>query len=222
MQKAIWSILTVLAVLAYAGVARADEPKADQPKAGEPKKESVEERQQKRKEAYEAAVSAQDFDKAVAVLEEMVNDKDLADDEKAHAAETEFDILIKEKQDGAKASAVAKKLSEMKKDDSDLLNKLAWFILDTADLKNRNLDVALTIAKQAAEASKYERSDILDTLARAYYEKGDLDKALDFQTKAVEKWQADPRLNDEQNEQAKSEMKATLAKYKAEKAKPKN
>ncbi len=220
MQKAIWSLLTVLAVLAYAGVARADEPKADQPKADQPKKESVEERQQKRKEALESAVAGQDFDKALAALQEMIDDKDVPDDAKLEATLFQFRILTKEKHDGAKACPLAKKLSEAKKDDAELLNELAWTILDTADLKNRDLDLALTIAKQAGEASKYERGDVLDTLARAYYEKGDLDKAIEFQTKAVdkvEKAENDPNVNDE----IKTQIKATLAKYKAEKAKPK-
>jgi tetratricopeptide (TPR) repeat protein len=222
MQKAIWSILTVLAILAYAGVARADEPKSDQSKAEEPKKESVEDRQQDRKEAVAAAVSGQDFDKALAVLEEIIGDKEVSDDEKFEATFGQFRILVEGKHDGAKACPLAKKLSEAKKDNADVLNELAWTIIVAEDLKNRDLDLALTIAKQAAEVTKYERGDVLDTLARAHYAKGDLDQAIDFQTKAVENWRPDPRLDDEQNENAKKEIKGNLAKYKAEKAKPKS
>ena len=126
------------------------------PRPSEPKQESVEERQQKRKEAFEAAVSGQDFDKVLAALEEMIGDKEVSDEDKLAANFAQFRILTKEKHDGAKACPLAKKLSEAKKDDPEVLNELAWTILDTADLKNRDLDLALTIAKQAAEVSKYD------------------------------------------------------------------
>jgi len=204
--------LTILLVLACVGVARADEPKS------EPAKESAAERQQRRKEAFETAVAGQDFDKALAVLDEIVGDKEVSDEDKAEAYHFQFRIFIKEKEDGAKACVAAKKLSELKKDDAKLLNELAWFILDTENLKNRDLDVALAIAIKAAEASKYESSMILDTLARAYYEKKDLDKAIEFQTKAVEKGEKDEEATDD----IKDQMKAALKKYKAEKAKAKS
>ena len=51
---------------------------------------------------------------------------------------------------------------------------------------------------------------ILDTLARAYFEKGDVAKAIELQTKAVEK--SDERL--------KEELQATLDRYKKSGDKP--
>jgi tetratricopeptide (TPR) repeat protein len=215
MRAMIGSVLAALFVLTCVGLAQADEPKSEGAKKD---KESVSERQQRRKEALEVAANGQDFDKALAVLEEMVADKEVADEDKIQAYHLQFQILVKEKPDqGAKACLIAKKLSELKKDDPELLNELAWFILDTENLKNRDLDVAMAIAKQAAEVSKHESSMILDTLARAYYEKKDLDKAIEFQTKAVEKGEKDDKATDD----IKAQMKATLDKYKAEKEKAK-
>ncbi len=220
MRSAIWSISTVAAALAFAGVLRAVEPKAGQPKPQESKKESAQERQARRAEALQAAGAAADWNKAAAVLDETINDKDVPEDAKVAARLNQFLIWTSKKLDGARACAVAKKISAAKKDDPFTLNLLAWTILDTEGLKHRDLDVALAIAEQAAKVTKYERADILDILARAYYEKGDLDKALEFQTKAVEKADAtedDPQVPDEM----KVQIKATLAKYQTEKARPK-
>jgi len=214
MKKVFHSLFIAIAMLCGACSAWADE----QPPQQNQEKETVEQRQQRRKELFELAIAAQDFDKALTVLDEMIDDKEVGDEEKLMAGYAKFVILVREKKDGAKACAVAKKLAEVKKDDAEVLNELAWTILDTPDLKNRDLDVALEIAKQAAEVSKYENGAILDTLARAYYEKGDLDKAIEYQTKAVEKSQNDEELPDDIKEQ----VKATLEKYQAEKAKQKS
>jgi pentatricopeptide repeat protein len=208
MRKAIASALTVLAVLASANLARAEDPK---PQA---KNSALEQRQEQRKAAIGKAFSNKDFDKAISVLDEMVNDKEVSNDDRLIANRFIFAILATEKKDGAKACQLAKKLSEANKDDSELLNELAWTILDTADLKNRDLDLAMDIAKKAADASKYESGAILDTLARAYFEKGDLDKAIEYQTKAVDKCEHDGSLPDD----VKTQVKETLEKYQNKKA----
>ncbi len=210
MCKTICPMLTMLLILAGAALARAEEPKSEP--SG---KEGIEQRQQQRKQAFKEAVAAKDFDKAMEVMEEMLNDKDSSDQDRLAAACTQFKILATKKLDGAKACAMGKKIMEMKPNEAQLLNTLAWMLLDTPNLKNCDMDVVLAIAKQAAEATKYENSTILDTLARAYFEKGELDKAVEFQSKAVEKLDADPQATDE----VKAKVKETLEKYKAAKAK---
>jgi pentatricopeptide repeat protein len=209
MRKELASILAVLTVLTLAGVACAEEPKA-----APPKKTEVKARQKQRAEAIKAALSSKDFDKALTIFDEMIKDKEVPEDERFEATCAQFLILATEKKDGAKACPLAKKLSEAKKDDAKLLNELAWTILDTPDLKNRDLDLAMTIAKRAAEVSKHNDPAILDTLARAYYEKGDLGKAIEFQTKAVEKSEKNSELPDE----VKTQIRETLEKYQNKKA----
>jgi tetratricopeptide (TPR) repeat protein len=217
MRKLILSVWAMMAILAYAGLALAD----DEPKT-EPSKQTVEERQQQRKEALQGAMNDKDFDKAISLLEEMIGDKEVSDDDKFMAGFYEFHLLATEKHDGAKACPLAKKLADEKKDDPQILNELSWTILDTADLKDRDLDLALEIAKAAAEASKNESSAILDTLARAHFEKGDLDKAIEYQEKAVEKSENDEELkNMDDGEKIKTQIKETLEKYKAKKAEAK-
>jgi tetratricopeptide (TPR) repeat protein len=209
MRKEIASVLIALAVLASLDLGRAEEPKATPAK-----KTTAAERQEQRKKAFEAAVSSKDFDKALAILEEVLGDKEVSDKDRFEADCGRFIIWATEKKDGAKACPLAKKLSEQKKDDAALLNELAWTILDTPDLKNRDLDVAMAIAQRAAEVSKYDDPAILDTLARAHFEKGNLTKAIEFQTKAVEKSEKNPKIRDD----IKAQIKETLEKYQDKKA----
>lgn len=211
MRKAIW-IVAALAVAASASWAAAQDKTPE--KGG---KEDVQKRQEERQEALDAAMAAEDFDKAISVLDEMANDKDVAEDERLAATGAKFAIIVSEKHDGAKAAELARKISEAKKDDPVLLNELAWAMLDAPDLKNRDLDLCMSLAKTAGELSKHEDPAILDTLARVHFEKGDLDKAIEFQTKAMEKSENNQDLPDE----LKDEVKETLEKYKAKKAEKK-
>jgi uncharacterized protein (UPF0147 family) len=262
MRNTTWSILATLAVLAGAAWARADEPKSPPAKPDQSKEEDGEARQQRRGEAFQAAIKAKDFnkalaildeiakdketpeevrdkmplarfqvrmqkfqaaaaqkdfDKALAVLDEVLQDKQLPKDARFAAIFTQFQILMEKKGDGAKACPLAKQLSEMCKDKPEVLNGLAWIILDTPNVKHRDLDLALTVAKQAAEASKYDAPAVLDTLARAYFEKNDLDKAIEFQTKAVEKMK-DAKGDESLPDDVQAKMKETLEKYKAKKS----
>jgi tetratricopeptide (TPR) repeat protein len=246
MRKTFWSLLFVLGIIAYAGQIRAEdeskkpdavapkaEGKAEEPKKEEvkkeevkkedskkeeKKKESVERRMERRKKAIENAAVKEDWDKVLAGLDEIIDDKEINKDDVLQAMLTKFMILAEEKLDGAKASPVAKKLGELLKEDADSLNDLAWTILDTEGLKNRDLDLALDLAKKANELTQGQSGEILDTLARAYFEKGDLDKAVELQTKAVEKMKDNQEATDEE----KGEVTAALEKFKAKQAEKKN
>jgi hypothetical protein len=212
-----------------AGEPKKEEPKKEEAKKDETKKkddakkdekpkESVEKRMSRRRKAIEQAVLKEDWDKVLAGLDEIIDDKEINADDHVLALYEKFTVLAEEKLDGAKACPVAKQLAELGKDDPEILNELSWTILDTEGLKNRDLDVALAIAERANEVSHGQSGEILDTVARAYFEKGDLDKAVDLQTKAVEKITDDNDVTDD----VKDEVKATLEKYKAEKAEKKS
>lgn len=67
------------------------------------------------------------------------------------------------------------------------LNEIAWNIVDPdADLEKRDLDLAMKAAVKADEFTGSKDAAIIDTLARVYFWKGDLKKAIELQTKAVE------------------------------------
>ncbi len=156
---------------------------------------------QQRKDAINRALAAKDFDKALNLLEKLNNDKQATGEEKIKSLFVQFQIQAKQKHDGAKVSALAKKISETMCGCEATQNYLAWTILDTPGLQNRDLDLALDLAKKAAQISKNEDCQILDTLARAHFEKGEVDKAIEVQTMAVDK----------------CPLKKTLDKYKAAK-----
>ena len=68
---------------------------------------------------------------------------------------------------------------------AQMLNQIAWYTLDDASVKVRDIDFALAAAQAAAAASDSKDAAILDTLARAYWEKGDRPQAIDTQKRAV-------------------------------------
>ena len=76
--------------------------------------------------------------------------------------------------------------TEMSWDNANALNTIAWGIADNADVKNRDFKVALKAAKRANELTDEKSAAILDTLARVYYETGNLKEALKWQRKAAE------------------------------------
>jgi len=98
-----------------------------------------------------------------------------------------FQILAAADQD-VEAIATAKKLLNTEKG-ADIgaqgLNQIAWVIATEMDDKSRDLDVALTAANKAVEASKCADPSILDTQARVYWERGNQAKAMEIQKAAV-------------------------------------
>jgi tetratricopeptide (TPR) repeat protein len=89
-----------------------------------------------------------------------------------------------------------------------VFNDIAWTIADDTAVEKRDLDLALNFAGQAVDLTGRRNESTLDTLARVYFEKGRIDKAIEVQTEAV-------ALKPEN-----AELKATLAKYQAAAKKP--
>ncbi|QOJ01447.1 MAG: redoxin family protein [Phycisphaeraceae bacterium] len=80
--------------------------------------------------------------------------------------------------------------------DTMALNQIAWTIVDPeGTVKTKDLDLALRAAEKAVELTKSQDGAILDTLARVWFLKGDVEKAIHFQEMAIEK--APDRMKDE-------------------------
>lgn len=150
------------------------------------------------------AIAKKDYDKAIAGLDEMAKlQPELAD--RLEGAKFQFLIM---KEDYPAAWALGEKLLDTFKDNSTALISLAWMIVNPdGSVKKPNLDLAEKFASRASEAAKGENSGYLDTLARIYFQKGQIDKAIETETKALEK--APPR--------DKIAISQDLAKYKAAK-----
>jgi thiol-disulfide isomerase/thioredoxin len=117
-----------------------------------------------------------------------------------------FVLLAADMNEPKKASAYADEIAQANWAKPMPLNQLAWTMVDAPTIKKRDLDLALKIATRAVELTNGEDGAILDTLARVYYEKGDLSAAVRIQKKAVEHAQ----------EGMADSLKETLKKYETE------
>lgn len=71
--------------------------------------------------------------------------------------------------------------------DTGSLNGFAWNLVDPeVDLENRFLDLALLAANKALELGGKDDGAILDTAARVHFWRGDIERALELQKRAVE------------------------------------
>lgn len=87
------------------------------------------------------------------------------------------------------------------------LNAVAWSVLTSGRIPVRDPDLAIAYAAVACEKSEWKDASVIDTLARGYFEKGDLGKAIELQTRAVGVAGEDSPMAKDLNE--------TLEKYRA-------
>jgi thiol-disulfide isomerase/thioredoxin len=149
-----------------------------------------------KKAAAAAAVAAAETNGLEEQLNKAVQSGDVAAIDKlakAHperAAElqsAQFSLLV-DKKDVAAAIALGRQLVENQKDNVNLLNFIAFAMVDPERAIDKpDLDLALKAALRAKEASSGdEQSEVLTTLARVYFVRGDVDKAIEVQTQAIE------------------------------------
>jgi len=97
--------------------------------------------------------------------------------------------VVLTKNGSPEASALGRKLADaaVEQKDAARLNELAWGIVDPeAHIAKKDLDFALFAASKAADLSGNKDGAILDTLARVHFCKGEIDKAIEIQKKALE------------------------------------
>ncbi len=152
-----------------------------------------------------AAIRANDQKAAMEILDEAI----LRFPENSSWKMQKFNLLLTRFHRYKAAYALGQQLLEKNFDNASALNSIAWTIADTEGLKVRDLDLALKAATQANKLTESKEAAILDTLARVYYEKGDLEAALKWQKMAVE--YADAGANGDS-------IRAVLAQYQKEKA----
>ncbi len=124
---------------------------------------------------------AGEMEEAVAAIDAF-----LAKHESSRLTITKFNLLVGPMNREADAFAMGDQLLKACWDDAQMLNAVSWRVLTSPEIENPDLDFAMKAAERACELTEHEDAMILDTLARAWYEKGDLAKAIHWQKIAVE------------------------------------
>jgi thiol-disulfide isomerase/thioredoxin len=123
-----------------------------------------------------------------------------------------FETLLRVDEKQAYAYALQLAQNDFK-DDAQMLNQIAWTIVDDATnppLKSPDYQAAITIARRAVELTKERDASILDTLAYAYFKHGDIQNALKYQKMAVELVEQDASMD----ESMKKEIRDRYEKFK--------
>jgi thiol-disulfide isomerase/thioredoxin len=174
----------------------------------EAKKEIMKEKQaemvaRKLRNDMRAAQQAGDYPKMITLLDSELakNPDDL------NMMVQKFQLMIGPMND-SEGYGVGWDMLKKNRDNSQLLNMLAWYTLDDEAVQDRDLEFAMAAAKAANEASGGNNPAVLDTLARAYYEMGNFAKAVKVQKKAVEFAGDDAMGEDIRKTLEKYEMKA--------------
>jgi thiol-disulfide isomerase/thioredoxin len=109
------------------------------------------------------------------------------------ATMTKYNTLMMKKDFDAAFGLLDKAIDTVLKDQSNLLNSVAWQIVDPASkLEKKNFDLALKAAERSVAIEKGWAN--LDTLARAYFAKGDRDKAAETMREAIALAPADEKV----------------------------
>lgn len=101
-------------------------------------------------------------------------------------AAQKFHTLLVRAKDYDRAYAWGREMLTKYKDEPDALNAISWLTLDEGGVAKRDYDFAIKAAERANEVTGGNRPDVLDTLAKAYFDSGEQAKGLDLQEKAAE------------------------------------
>lgn len=128
----------------------------------------------------EAAVDAKDYDKALGLVDgALAKDPGCRD-----SLDAKLDILVAKKDD-AGAAAVVEKIAAGMWDNARALNNLAWALLTKEKYGQRFAAPAQRLAQRANELSEGKRWEFLDTQARAEFELGHAQQAVELEKKAI-------------------------------------
>ena len=128
-----------------------------------------------------------------------------------HLKQLRFLTLVRDFDDPDKGYEYGRAYRKEIWDDAQALNRLAWATLTEDGIATRDLGFALQTAQRANELTEFKDPALLNTLARAYADKADLDAALKWSRAAVAQLEtAKPDVAEQ--------ARAALARYEAQAA----
>jgi thiol-disulfide isomerase/thioredoxin len=148
----------------------------------------------------DAAAKRGDWDAAIATANDLTG---------SHLAYARFKArlfrtMLRESDDHGRTYDFGRTVMRTYWDEPTILNRLAWTTVDDEGVKKRDLEFAMEAALRANELTEQQDAAVLDTVARVYYEKGDLESAIKWQRKAVTSAGDSPTAD---------ELEETLEKY---------
>ena len=117
--------------------------------------------------------------------------------------ETKFQMMLMSDDHAKDAYSVGESVMMNNWDNAQMLNSVSWSVMTNPNIKHRDLNFAMKAAERANQLTDNKDASILDTLARAYFDKGMIDKAIATQERAIQ----------HAPEGQKDELKETLEKY---------
>lgn len=161
-----------------------------------------------------AGASQETLDKlgqqVAAVAPEDFNLADFKEDMATRQKFMEYYKAVVSGADKDKTAKLAQELSQMKSKNGAAMDQMAWAILTDDQIQDRDIPLALKLAKAAVDASKAKEPSALDTYARALFDSGNAREAAAWQRKAVAAATSDEMRGD---------LEASLKKYEDEAAK---
>lgn len=126
-----------------------------------------------------------------------------------HLKQLRFLTLVRDLNDPEKAYEFGRAYLRDIWSDAQALNRLAWATLTEAGIQTRDLGFVTKAAQRANELTEFKDPALLNTLARACYDRADLDAALKWARQAVENLGSTPAPVAE-------EIRATMKRYEAQ------
>ncbi|UCG33924.1 MAG: redoxin domain-containing protein [Phycisphaerales bacterium] len=130
---------------------------------------------------FEEAVEAEEWEQALTHLDTLME----REPEERQYIMVKLYLLVSRLGDMERATKWGLSVVEAHRDDVEFLNEFAWRLLITEDYAARCMELAYKAAVAAYEAGGKERADVTDTMARALYQIGRVDEAIELQEKAV-------------------------------------
>jgi thiol-disulfide isomerase/thioredoxin len=146
---------------------------------------SVLKNQIRRAEAQNEAAKAEEFAKQLRELDPSFKIQDLRAEVAMHKAAGAYFQAISGEDESADQQKLREDLAPKLKNQPEISNNIAWAILTEESVKHRDLEFALNIAKQAVDDSKWKAPHIIDTYARALFDNGKKQDAVEAQEKAL-------------------------------------
>lgn len=143
--------------------------------------QEMQQRQQKLLEVQQQlteAVSQENWEQAIEIIE--ANSEDIPN---AEIYKLSFLIEAGKTED---ALPLIGKIADEHQTDAVILNSIAWSIADLGTESQPLLEKALELAKRACVLTGYANGEVLDTLALVYSKQGNLQEAINWQTRAVD------------------------------------